>query len=311
MKTENTTDKKQSDLALGIDIGTTTISATLLDLTYKRQVEVWNIPNDSRLYSKDEAFAQQDAEAVLKKACELTENIVKKYEGIVSLGVTGQMHGIVYIDKEGKVLSPLMTWQDKRADTILPQGESCCEIIERTTGEKIASGYGIATHYYNQLCGLVPKDSTGFCSIMDCLVMVLTGNKAPIVHSSVAASFGLFDAYNHRFMTEKLGLLNINESFLPNVTSENAVCGSYKGIPVSVAIGDNQASFLGSVKTPKDIILINIGTGSQISMMTDYRKAGKNTELRPFVGGKYLLCGSALCGGYAYAMLERFSENTQ
>lgn len=303
---EEIIDEKHGALAVAIDIGTTTISAAVFDLTYKNQVEAYCIPNHFKLSGKEPFFDEQDADAISKKASELLNHIINRYSGITSIGITGQMHGIVYIDVNGKAVSPLITWQDKRADQIFSGNETYCDRIKRLTGEKISTGFGFATHYYNIICGLVPKTAVSFCSIMDYLVMRLTEKKSPLVHSSVAASFGMFDICKYRFMTEKLAYLKIYEEFLPEVTKDNATCGVYRGIPVSVAIGDNQASFLGSVKTPADSILINIGTGSQISMMSDYCTVGKTVELRPFIGSKYLICGSALCGGSAYAMLERF-----
>ena len=107
-------------------------------------------------------------------------------------------------------------------------------------------------------------------------------------------------------MKEKLSLLGIDESFLPRVTEESISLGKCRGIPVYVAIGDNQASFLGSVGEDEQGALVNIGTGSQVSAISDYFKASGELEVRPFVNGKYLACGSALCGGYAYSMLESF-----
>ena len=74
-----------------------------------------------------------------------------------------------------------------------------------------------------------------------------------------------------------------------------------------VSLGDNQASVLGSVSDLCDTVLINVGTGSQVSMGTeDYHDVSGSIELRPCVQGTSLLVGSGLCGGRAYAMLEQF-----
>lgn len=127
-----------------------------------------------------------------------------------------------------------------------------------------------------------------------------------ITHISVAASFGLFDIRKGEFLLDKLSLLGIDDHLLPSVTAESQVIGMCKEIPVAVALGDNQASFLGSVGENQDSILVNIGTGSQISAMSEYREHISDIEIRPFIEGKYLACGSTLCGGSAYSMLESF-----
>jgi sedoheptulokinase len=100
--------------------------------------------------------------------------------------------------------------------------------------------------------------------------------------------------------------LGIDAAILPKVTPEIEILGTYKNIPVTVAIGDNQASFLGTVVFSYDTILLNMGTGGQISVMSDSPFAGKDVEARPYIEGKYLLVGASLCGGRAYAVLEKF-----
>lgn len=116
----------------------------------------------------------------------------------------------------------------------------------------------------------------------------------------------MFDVKKGDFLFDKLLSLGIALDILPAVTSESCIIGTCQGIPVAVAVGDNQASFLGSVSDNSDSALVNIGTGSQISAVSEYRVATPQTEIRPFIEGKYLVCGSTLCGGFAYSMVEAF-----
>ena len=53
-----------------------------------------------------------------------------------------------------------------------------------------------------------------------------------------------------------------------DITADYCIAGEYKGIPVSVAIGDNQASVF-STLADEGNILLNIGTGSQVSVISD------------------------------------------
>jgi len=73
-----------------------------------------------------------------------------------------------------------------------------------------------------------------------------------------------------------------------------------------VAIGDNQASFIGSVRNNEEDLLINIGTSSQISVLTHTFNKDSKVETRPLVEDDFILVGSPLCGGRAYAILESF-----
>jgi sedoheptulokinase len=141
---------------------------------------------------------------------------------------------------------------------------------------------------------------------MDLFGMRICGLKRALTHTSVAASFGLFDLKKGEFLYDKLSALGIDARHLPSVTAQSQMLGACKGIPVAVALGDNQASFLGSVSDHREGALVNIGTGSQVSAVSEYQPSQADIEIRPFIEGKYLICGSALCGGYAYAMLEAF-----
>lgn len=82
--------------------------------------------------------------------------------------------------------------------------------------------------------------------------------------------------------------------------------GEYRGAVVSAALGDNQASFLGSVREPEKTAVINMGTGGQISMMSGAPGLLTETERRPLTNEDFILVGSSLCAGRAYSILEKF-----
>ena len=300
----NSNKKSYGAIAVGIDIGTTTVSAVVYDIDNKKQIEACSLPHNSYIHS--DVHFEQNVDIILDIATSLLYRIIDTYKEIISIGVTGQMHGIVYIDADGNAVSNLINWQDRRADQPLDNGKTTCQTIFDITEERISTGYGIATHYCNMLCGEVPKNATGFCSIMDLFCMKICKTNKVATHTSVASSFGLFDIEKGEFKYNKLSLLGIDKRFLPYVTADSVVIGKCREIPVAVPLGDNQASFLGSVSDNRESLLVNIGTGSQVSAVTDYREATGDIELRPFIEGKYLICGSALCGGYAYSMLESF-----
>ena len=63
-----------------------------------------------------------------------------------------------------------------------------------------------------------------------------------------------------------------------------------------------------STLTNEADILVNVGTGSQISIVSEHIKEGDNLETRPYFDGKYLIGGAALCGGRAYSLLKEFYQ---
>ena len=294
--------------ALGIDIGTTTISAVVMDMDTQKVEKAYTINNNSFLAAGHVWEKLQNPAVIIAKAKNLVDSILEEYTEIKRIGMTGQMHGIVYLDKEGSAISPLYTWQDRRCDEKCFDGKCISQIIEEKTGKTVPTGYGLATHIYNLKVGSVPQNAVQICTIMDYLGMVLTGEKRPLVHSSNAASLGFYDAEAGGFIKEDLERLGVDIGILPTVTEYFTFLGEYRGRLVSVAIGDNQASFLGAVYDMENSVLVNIGTGWQISVLSDHCFTTENIEARPLMKGRYLLAGSSLCGGRAYATLEKFFQ---
>lgn len=294
---------------LGIDIGTTTITALLLDADSRSVIKSCTLKNDSFIEGK--SFEKlQNPEIIINTVKSAVKDVTADYTPDC-IGVTGQMHGILYLDKDRKPCSPLMIWQDERGNQIFENGETYASYLTRTTGIKAATGFGLTTHFYNIKNDLVPKDAVILCTIHDYLVALLT-NTLPVTHSSDGASLGFFDTKNLRFDIEALEKVGINKAFLPQVVSTTSIAGKTDcgflpdGIPVGVAIGDNQASFLGSVAEPESSVLVNVGTGSQVSFMTKSTSAPSCGEIRPLTDNEYIFVGSSLCGGRAYAVLKSF-----
>jgi sedoheptulokinase len=78
------------------------------------------------------------------------------------------------------------------------------------------------------------------------------------------------------------------------------------GLPVFNALGDSQASFLGSITNPEQALLVNLGTGGQVCWQVSNIELPTSTvETRPLLPGSFLRVGASLCGGAAYAWLNR------
>ena len=295
-------------VSIGLDIGTTTISAIAIDTENGKVVRSDTVANDSFLSTEKSYEKIQDPSVILEKTLGLLSAYTDAFEEIDAIGITGQMHGILYLDADGKVLSPLYIWQDGRGNLQSDDG-SYAEELSRITGYHCASGFGLVTHYYNLKNGCVPTGAVKLSTIHDLLAMRLTGRKTPLMHTSDAASLGVFDLSAGGFDTAALEGAGIDTEILPEVTADTALAGRYLGIPVSVAIGDNQASFIGSVREA-GTLLVNVGTGSQVSLYAKGTDAPRGCEARPLYKNEHILVGSSLCGGRAYALLEAFFRET-
>ena len=305
---------KNEAVYIGLDIGTTSISLGIISADGNVR-ECRNVPSESAIASDRPFHKIQSVERIIEKAVALVDTAVGRYSNIAAIGLTGQMHGILYADGEGKAVSDLYTWQDKSGDELTDGGETYCKHIERVSGEKTATGYGLVTHFYLMKNNLIPENARKMCTIMDYAAMILTKRKSPLTHLSNAAAFGIFSCDSGDFNRDALDVLGIDTSILPEITGENSIIGSHSctgqlaRIPIAVAVGDNQASFIGTVDDAENSVLVNIGTGSQVSMLSNGSALHDGFELRPFIGGTHLKSYSALCGGHAYVILQRFMRD--
>ena len=290
---------------IGFDIGTTTLSAVVVNSGDGTVLHAVTVPSEPFLSGFAPYARVQDATAILDRAVSMIDELCDAFAPIAAIGITGQMHGIVYLDKDGAPLGPLYTWQDQRAAQPLANGETTLARIRACTGYTISAGYGLATHTHAVLEGTVPAGARQLCTIHDALSMRLCGKKTPLMHASDAASLGLYDRAAGDFDRNACKAL-FSCGILPPVSTKTETLGTYRGIPVSLAIGDNQASILGTVGSAEGSVLFNVGTGSQVSVICADPSGVKSGEIRPYIDGLSLVCGCSLCGGRALALLEQF-----
>lgn len=294
---------------LGIDIGTSTLCAVVYDTRSKKTSSLTR-PNDSDIPSPDAWEKTQHPALIVAGVAELVRTLRHTHPDIQGIGLSGQMHGILYVDAQGRALSPLYTWQDARGSLPYQDGESYAGWLSARTGLPLSAGFGLVTHFYNQANGLVPKGAAKLCTIMDYVAMQLTARQQPLTDYSIADSLGFFDKKRLVFDKAALGKAGIDEAILPEIVAAPAPVGYHESIPVYTAIGDNQASFLGSVRDIPHSIHMTVGTSSQLSVYSDTYLDVPSLDTRPLPGGGYILVGAALCGGCSFALLKNFFSET-
>ena len=325
---------------VGLDLGTTKISAVLIDTDPPpgRVLGVVSREHGAGLPAARPFEHLQDPERILAAARLALRGLygpadpdTAHWDGMC---VTGQMHGVLYADARGQAVSPLMSWLDNRAGQPHPAGGTWAQRLSAATGRPIAAGYGAATHFYNRHHGLVPPRAAWLCTVMDWVTWRLTGGSAgaagsaagsadgstaggqPLTDATIAASVGLADPLTGRPDPRALREAVLEGLLLPEVVEAGSRVGSTSGegglptgVPVFAPLGDNQAAFLGAVRDVEAMALLNVGTGGQISAWLPAVPGGKldaGLEARPFPGGGVLLVGATLCAGQAYALLEEF-----
>ena len=288
---------------LGLDIGTTSICAVVLDETGRI---VFTTTRENKFHGhSSNGERTQDPDAIASLCEEIYIETVKKHS-IRSIGISGQMHGILYVDKNGKAKTPLYSWQDERGNQ--PYEKSTyAEALSEKTGYRMATGFGCTSVFYDCVNGRISDEYADVCTIGDYVALQLTRESVPLLHDTMAASLGLYDLKSGTWDYDAMHLAGLQDRLFPKTTKEIRPVGYTKdSIPVYTAIGDNQASVYGAEQSP-DTVIVNIGTGSQVSIIAnEYSNPAEGCEYRPYFHGRYLAIGCALCGGYSYKLLKDF-----
>lgn len=290
--------------ALGLDIGTTSISACVIDIESKEPLIIRTIKNPGIINDA----SNQNPDVILDSVKSIIKQMSRDYPKVVSIGLTGQMHGILYTDRKFNAISPLYTWQDCRGDLIYRNAKTYAQELSDITGYKTASGYGAVTHYYNTVNRKIPAGGVKIITIHGYIAGKLCGNTDVPLHISDAAAIGLFDFSKNGFDLKAIRESGMDSSFFPDVKKSVSSIGKMGRVEIFLPVGDNQAVFTGSVKDYYETVSLNIGTGSQVSILYDRFIQKSNCETRPFNGKDYLIVGSSLCGGRSYDILEKFID---
>lgn len=122
-------------LLLGLDVGSSSVKACLLDADTGVALASCQSPDtELPILAPQPGWAEQDPETWWEHALKATQKTFAKAgvagDGVKAVGISYQMHGLVCLDKDGKVLRPSIIWCDSRAVEI---GEAAFEAIGSDT----------------------------------------------------------------------------------------------------------------------------------------------------------------------------------
>jgi sugar (pentulose or hexulose) kinase len=318
-------------LLAGIDLGTTKTTCIAIDAESGDSVAKATASSDAGRLSSSNTVpgrSEWNVEALLRCAfaClgELAESLGGRTSELAGLGVTGQQHGTVLVDSQLRSLTPFMNWQDQR-------GNESCSITEeesrtwievarsrldeettKRTGCRLNTGFLATTLFWLSENGQLPANGTA-CFLADLFASTLTASPV-VTEPTNAGGSGVFDVASRQFDAEAIERLGLSPSLFPTVQEADQRVGLISAsfarelglpdsLPVFTAIGDHQASFLGSVANRHESILLNVGTGAQVAVFTEDNGYRAPIELRPFPISGNLLSNVGLPGGWSFQVV--------
>ena len=200
------------------------------------------------------------------------------------IGLSGQMHGLVALDKNDKVIRPAILWNDQRT-----QAE--CDEIENTvglqhlinlTGNRALTGFTAPKILW--LRNHEPKNYARIASVLlpkDYVRLRLTGERATDV--SDASGMLLLDVANRTWSDTVLEALKIDPAWLPRVMESPETSGTTtEGTPVAAGGGDQAAGAVGVGVDRKGPVSVALGTSGVVFAALDAYAADPEARVHAF-----------------------------
>lgn len=297
---------------IGIDIGTSSAKAVLIDAAGK---VIFTTAPSYDFSTPQPLWAESDPEDWWQATIKALREICEKVDPaeIAGIGLTGQMHGLVLLNKDGKVLRPCIMWNDQRT------GAQCREITDkvgaqevlRLTGNPVLPGFTAPKAVWVQQNEpeiwaqvakiLLPKDYIRYR---------LSGEYFTDV--SDASGMSLLNVGERRWSSEMLEACNIPLQFCAEVTESTEastrvssdagrLTGLAEGLPIIAGGGDQAAGAVGCGIVEAGRVSCTLGTSGVLFAHAENYQPDSEGRLHTFcaaVPGKWHFMGVQLsCAG--------------
>lgn len=266
---------------LGIDTSTTSSKALVMD----DRGEVLAVASSPHTLSTpkplwSEQNPQEWWEAVAASIRAVLEKAGLRGEDVTAIGLTGQMHGLVLLDGDGRVLRPAILWNDQRTQS------QCDEIHQRIGKEtfiRITGNVALTGFTAPKILWVQENEPDVFVRARHVLLpkdyirYKLTGAYA--MDKADGAGTVLFDLQKRDWSDEVLAALEIPRAWMPEtfegpeftgqVTEEAAALTGLKvGTPVAAGGGDQAAQAVGMGVVEPGIVGLTVGTSGVVFATT-------------------------------------------
>ncbi|WP_072873373.1 xylulokinase [Alicyclobacillus tolerans] len=262
---------------LGIDVGTSGVKVLLMDIDghiLAVSTERYEVLHERPL------FAEQDPEVWWEKTCLAIRKVIEisgcSSDSIQGIGLTGQMHSLVVLDSDGKVIRPAILWSDQRTQPEcdwMNEHIGSSHILRFTanpalpnfTATKLQWIRQHEPYHFKKIAKiLLPKDYIRYC---------LTGEYASDV--SDASGTLLFDVRNRHWSQEMCERLEIPMEWLPRVLESPELTGTVNptaaaktglqiGTKVVAGAGDQASGAVGNGIVRSGVVSSTIGTSGVV-----------------------------------------------
>jgi len=294
-------------LYIGVDLGTSAVKALLMSEEGKI---IKTVSREYPLSFPNSGWSEQEPEDWYENSLEAIAELLKGQDSskLKGIGVGGQMHGLVILDSEDKVIRPAILWNDGRTTN---ETNYLNEVIGKEKLSEYTANIAFAGFTAPKILWVKANEPENFAKIekimlpKDYLAYKLTGMFC--TDMSDASGMLLMDVKNRCWSKEMLDICGITKQQLPKLYESYEVVGHIKAdiaeklninedVKVVAGAGDNAAAAVGTATVADGSCNISLGTSGTIFISSDKFGVDKYNALHSFAhaNGKYHLMGCML-----------------
>ncbi len=290
----------------GIDVGTSAVKGLAID-PEGRVLATEEAPYP--LSTPRPGWSEQDPEDWWRATDTVLAKLTDAAGAPAGIGLSGQMHGLVALDENDRVLRPAILWNDQRTQAQCTEIEDTIglERLIELTGNRALTGFTapkilwLRDHepdLYARIARIaLPKDYVR---------LRLTGEHATDV--SDASGTLLLDVANRSWSDEVLEALELDPAWLPTVLESPTLSGATSdGTPVAAGGGDQAAGAVGVGVDRPGPVSVALGTSGVVFAALDAFAADPKARVHAFchaVPGAWHAMGVMLSAAGSLAWLR-------
>ncbi len=296
---------------IGIDLGTGSVKLLLVDGEGRILAEA---AESYEVHSPKSGWTEQDPSDWLRAMEKGMADLLAGQESGAVRGISfsGQMHGLVVLDKNDTVIRPCILWNDARTAA---QTAYLNEKIGRAKLSEWTGNVAFAGFTAPKLLWMRQNEPEKFGKIAkimlpkDYLVYHLTGRF--VTDFSDASGTLLLDVKTRTWSLPMMVLCGVSEKQLPTLHESYGAVGKLRadwadkfGLPRDVVIaagaGDNAAAAVGTGTVQNGACNISLGTSGTIFLSSDVYTVDEKNSLHSFchANGHYHLMGCILSAAF-------------
>ena len=294
-------------LYIGTDLGTSAVKLLLMD----EAGQIKNIVSkEYPLFFPHPGWSEQNPEDWYAKFVEGVRELLEGCDRTQVEGISfgGQMHGLVALDEQDRVIRPAILWNDGRSAM---ETEYLNDTIGRENLSKYTANIAFAGFTAPKILWMKKHEPENFSRISkimlpkDYLAYRISGSFCTDV--SDASGMLLLDVKNRRWSVPMLGICEITERMLPRVYESYEVVGTLKKtlaaelglssqVKVIAGAGDNAAAAVGTGTVGDGMCNLSLGTSGTLFVSSKNFGVDQNNALHSFghADGHYHLMGCML-----------------